>query len=138
MSASTPTVPDPEFIRRICASSRAACPFAAHNRSCRSYFFSLSDGTCSKGGVCSLTIADIMDKPASGGSCVCRMWMKAQFLRTCVSWKASAFKALDVQQAPSRVKKASALSRTPEPGKLKYGERTSTSLRWGDVSGAAD
>lgn len=53
-NVSTPTVPEPEFTSSMCASSRACCPAAAHNRSCLSYFFSLSDGPCSIGGVWSV------------------------------------------------------------------------------------
>ena len=59
MRASTPTVPHPEFNRRMFADSNAACPLAAHSRSCRSYRRSLSEGPCRMGGVCVIIISVI-------------------------------------------------------------------------------
>jgi len=60
LRVSTPTVPEPELRRRIWAFSRAAWPFAAQSRSWRSYFFSLSEGPCKIGGVCSTTTSVIV------------------------------------------------------------------------------
>lgn len=50
-SVSTPTTPGPELMRRMCASSKACWPLAAHRRSCLSYFFSFDVGPWSGGGV---------------------------------------------------------------------------------------
>jgi hypothetical protein len=51
LSVSTPITPGPELTRRRCASSSAACPLAAHRRSCLSYFFSFAVGPWRTGGV---------------------------------------------------------------------------------------
>lgn len=57
LSASMPTVPAPEFTSRRFADSRAACPLAAHSRSCRSYLRSFSEGPWKIGGVWLITIS---------------------------------------------------------------------------------